>query len=260
MTKLFSDVWVFRLAKCLSREEISRRFFHVLWANGMAPDLCNNDHGKLVKFNRERFDSYSNEDLCLIKSRPARPPLVNKDHWHAMSLRVVSAPVLVGGRPLLYVSHFRGALQNSKTISLETLFESIAEVANYGYEVTLPIEEHAGSYATQLGRCVFFGKLNGPESFVEQGDQNELLFAKPRNIYPEMVLMKRSLDNEMFRKFLLLHQEFGGTQIDQGAYIKLQMHMGLLPTARAAMWEAGVIVSNRLTANEWFESGAGEDS
>jgi hypothetical protein len=65
MTKLFSDVWVFRLAKCLSREEISRRFFHVLWANGMAPDLCNNDHGKLVKFNRERFDSYSNEDLLV---------------------------------------------------------------------------------------------------------------------------------------------------------------------------------------------------
>jgi hypothetical protein len=257
VSNFFSNVWVFRLSRRLSRDETSSLFFAVFSANDITPDLCDNDQGKIVKFNRDRYTSYSNDEPCLIKSRPGRPPLVHKERWHDLSLGMVSTPVLAGSRPFLYVSRFRSSLRS--LISLDELFESISEITNYGYEVMLPIDLHAVSYASRLGRAVFFEIPSRPESFDFAGDQNELLFAKPRNIYPEMVLMKRSLDNEMFRKFLLLHQEFGGTQIDQGAYIKLQMHMGLLPTARAAMWEAGVIVSNRLTANEWFESGAGED-
>lgn len=256
MSNLFADVWIFRLARRISRKRVSQAFFEVFSAHGLTPDLSDNDHGKIVKFQRARYDSYSNDDPCLIKSRPGRPSMFHKELWHELSLGMVSNPVLVGSRPLLYASRFRGSLHCSNAISLGLLFELVADFVNYGYEVTLPIEMHAASYASKWGSSVFFGISNGPESFDVVGDQNEALFAMPRNVCPEMVLMKHSLGKKLFHKFCSLHQEFGGQQIDQGAYIVLRMKRSALPAVRAAMWEAGVIASNRLTANEWFVSEA----
>jgi len=162
---------------------------------------------------------------------------------------MVSDPILVGRRPLLFASVFHRP-KGCMAKAMHVLLKGVSDSTLYGYRVMLPIGMHPVSFATQYRGVALFGMHEGSESFETMEDQDEILYSTPRNIYCQMALMNHSLESEKCRTFALLHQNGGDEQINEAAYVLLQTILGALRAIRAAMWDAGVIVSNRISANE----------
>lgn len=250
-----NHVWIFRLDSALSSVTARNLFLSIFQSWGRVPDLCNNDTGGIVKFNRSRFESYTKDSPTLLVSKPQRHPLMHKELWHEVSLGQICSPYLAGHRPVLFAS-FNQATGLDAERAPNVFSNEIGARFNYGYQVCLPAEIHVASYACRLGAASILQRQGSVETFQTLADQNEELYAKPRNVYPEMIVMKHAVDDPIYRTFLSLHSKFGGDQSDKGAYVRLRMRLDQLVPARAAMWKAGVIVSDQITANEWLVNNA----
>lgn len=250
-----NHVWIFRLDSALSRVTARNVFLAIFQMWGGVPDLCDNDTGGIVKYNRSRFESYTNDSPTLLVSKLQRHPLMHKQLWHQALLSLTCERVLIGQRPVLFAS-LNQAVDLDRDIAPDTFASEIGARFNYGYEVCLPAEMHVVSYACWRGTVSILDWQGSAETFQTLSDRNDELYAKPRNVYPEMIVMKHAVDDPIFCTFINLHSKFGGEQSDKGAYVRLRMRLDQLGAARAAMWKAGVIVSDQITANEWLVNNA----